>query len=152
MESERSTVACNLGGFRVTLTQQLLNRLRGPANELVNWKRQKLTASGKASLAANYAAGQRNAKLVRRLMEQKRPRMSRLRGFGILVVGVVLIVLGIGMWQSPEVNWKSLVDAGFLAIKEIVRLAQDPFAVVGIIVFAVGIFLALHGAWRVLRG
>ncbi len=85
-------------------------------------------------------------------MEQKRASMSRLRGFGILVVGVVLIVLGIGMWQSPEVNWKSLVDAGFLAIKEIVRLAQDPFAVVGIIVFAVGIFLALHGAWRVLRG
>lgn len=78
--------------------------------------------------------------------------MSRLRGFGILVVGVVLIVLGMGMWGSPEINWKGFVDAGFLAITEIVRLAHDPFSVPGIVVFVVGIFLALHGAWRVLRG
>ena len=41
--------------------------------------------------------------------------MRRLRGLVTLVGGFMLIVLGIGMWRSPEINWEGFLDAWSLA-------------------------------------
>jgi len=77
--------------------------------------------------------------------------MGRLRGLFTLSVGAVLIILGIGMWQSPEIDWEGFLDAWSMVIGDIVRLTDDPFAVLGVIVLIVGLFVAASGLQRVVR-
>ena len=78
--------------------------------------------------------------------------MSRLRGLFTFSVGVVLIILGIGMWRSPEIDWEGFLDAWAMVIGDIVRLTDDPFAVLGVIVLIVGLFVAASGLQRAVRG
>ncbi len=78
--------------------------------------------------------------------------MSRLMGLGIVVGGVLLIVLGLGMWKSPEINWEGFLDAWASIGNEIARLIDDPFAVLGMVVLIIGIFVAVLGLRRLVRG
>lgn len=78
--------------------------------------------------------------------------VSRLKAFIILVVGVVMLVLGIGMWVSPEVNWEGFMGAWGLVGDEFARLKDDPFAILGILVIIVGSIVAYHGIKRLVRG
>lgn len=78
--------------------------------------------------------------------------MRRLRGLVTFVGGFVLIVLGIGMWRSPEINWEGFLDAWSLVINDVARLVHDPFAVLGVVVLIIGVLIALRGLWRVARG
>lgn len=78
--------------------------------------------------------------------------MSRLTGLGIGVGGVLLVVLGLGMWKSPEINWEGFIDAWASIGNEIARLIDDPFAVLGIVVLILGIFVAVLGFRRMVRG
>lgn len=52
--------------------------------------------------------------------------MSRLKGLVTFVGGLVLMVLGIGMWQSPEIDWRGFQRAWSSIIEEIARLIHDP--------------------------
>ncbi len=63
-----------------------------------------------------------------------------------------LILLGIGMWRSPEINWEGFPDALSLVVNDVARLIHDPFAVLGVVVLIIGVFIALNGLWRVVRG
>jgi uncharacterized protein YjeT (DUF2065 family) len=78
--------------------------------------------------------------------------MSRLKGLVVFVTGVVLVVLGIGMWRSPEIDWQGFLDAWSWVINDIVRLTDDPFAVLGLLVLVVGVFVAVSGLRRLVRG
>ncbi len=78
--------------------------------------------------------------------------MSRLKGLITFVSGLVLTVLGIGMWQSPKMDWRGFLQAWSAVIKEIARLADDPFAILGIFVTTVGVLITLRGLWRIVRG
>lgn len=49
--------------------------------------------------------------------------MRRLRGLVTFVGGFVLIVLGIGMWRSPEINWEGFLDAWSLVINDVARVS-----------------------------
>ena len=51
---------------------------------------------------------------------------NRLRGFIVLSGGVVLMVLGLGMWRSPEINWEGFIDAWSLVFSDIARLICRP--------------------------
>jgi uncharacterized protein YjeT (DUF2065 family) len=66
--------------------------------------------------------------------------------------GLVLVVLGVGMWQSPEMDWQGFLLAWSSVTKEIGRLVHDPFAILGIFVVTVGALIALRGLWGVVRG
>jgi uncharacterized membrane protein YidH (DUF202 family) len=70
----------------------------------------------------------------------------------ILIVGVVVLVLGIGMWQSPEVDWPGFMGAWQSIGDEFTRLKNDPFAILGIVVIIVGVILAYYGIKRLIRG
>ena len=78
--------------------------------------------------------------------------MSRLKGFVVFITGVVLVILGLGMWRSPEIDWQGFLDAWSMVINDIIRLTDDPFAVLGILVLVVGIFVAVSGLRRLVRG
>lgn len=77
---------------------------------------------------------------------------ARIKAAVILIVGVVVLVLGIGMWQSPEVDWPGFMGAWASLGDEFNRLKNDPFAVLGILVIVVGVFLAYYGIKRLIRG
>lgn len=78
--------------------------------------------------------------------------VGRLKGLIISATGLVLMVLGIGMWQSPEMDWEGFVGALASIAGEIGRLSQDPFAVIGIVVLIIGVFVLLGGLKRMIRG
>jgi len=78
--------------------------------------------------------------------------MNRLKAAVIFVGGVVLVVLGIGMWESPEINWNGFIKAWSTIGNEIVRLKNDPFAILGILVIIVGVWIAYNGIKRMVAG
>ena len=43
--------------------------------------------------------------------KKKSTVVNRIKAAVILIVGVVVLVLGIGMWQSPEVDWPGFMGA-----------------------------------------
>jgi len=78
--------------------------------------------------------------------------MRRLKGLITFIGGFVLMVLGVGMWESPEINWEGFLAAWSTVANEIARLITDPFAILGIVVLIIGVLIALRGLWRVVRG
>ena len=78
--------------------------------------------------------------------------VNRIKAAVILIVGVVVLVLGIGMWQSPEVDWPGFMGAWQAIGDEFTRLKNDPFAILGIVVIIVGVILAYYGIKRLIRG
>ncbi len=78
--------------------------------------------------------------------------MSRLKGLVFLVVGVVVAVLGLGMWESPEISWDGFIRAWSMIGDGVLHLKEDPFAILGIVVLAVGVVMAYYGVRRVVRG
>ena len=84
--------------------------------------------------------------------KNKNAVVSRIKAAVILIVGVVVLVLGIGMWQSPEVDWPGFMGAWQSIGDEFTRLKNDPFAILGIVVIIVGVILAYYGIKRLIRG
>jgi hypothetical protein len=78
--------------------------------------------------------------------------MSRFKGFLVFVVGLVFLILGLGMWRSPEMDWPGFIQEWRIVIGEIGRLVNDPFALIGILVFAVGGYLTIRGLVRLVKG
>ena len=78
--------------------------------------------------------------------------MGRLRGLIVFSGGLVLMVMGLGMWQSPELDWEGFLMAWVLIIDDIARLVHDPFAVLGVIVMIIGLVIAYNGLRRFVRG
>ena len=78
--------------------------------------------------------------------------VNRIKAAVILIVGVVVLVLGIGMWQSPEVDWPGFMGAWQSIGDEFTRLKNDPFAILGIVVIIVGVILAYYVIKRLIRG
>jgi len=77
---------------------------------------------------------------------------TRIKAAVILIAGVIILVLGIGMWQSPEVDWPGFMGAWGSLGDEFTRLKDDPFAILGIVVIIVGVILAYYGIKRLIRG
>jgi len=80
------------------------------------------------------------------------PLITRIKAFIILVAGIIILVLGIGMWQSPEVNWVGFMGAWGSLGDEFTRLRHDPFAVLGILVIIVGVIISYTAIKRLIRG
>ena len=77
---------------------------------------------------------------------------TRIKAVVILVAGVSVLVLGIGMWQSPEVDWPGFIGAWHSLGDEFNRLKADPFAILGILVIIVGVVLAYYGIKHLIKG
>ena len=78
--------------------------------------------------------------------------MSRLKGLITFSGGGMLMVLGIGMWRSPEIDWEGFVEAWSMVIGDIARLIDDPFAILGVIVLVIGLLVGVSGLRRAVRG
>lgn len=78
--------------------------------------------------------------------------IARVKAAVIIAVGVIVLVLGIGMWVSPEVDWPGFTGAFGLIDDEFARLKDDPFAILGILVVIVGAFIAYYGIKRMIKG
>ena len=78
--------------------------------------------------------------------------MGRVRGLIVFTGGLLLMVLGLGMWQSPEINWEGFLAAWSTIINDIARLVHDPFAILGVIVLIIGLVIAYNGLRRLVRG
>ena len=78
--------------------------------------------------------------------------VRRLKGLAISLGGLVIVIIGIGMWRSPEVSWNSLLSEWSLLLDEMDRLVHSPFAILGVIVLLIGGFLVYYGARRAVRG
>ncbi len=77
--------------------------------------------------------------------------MRKLRGLITFSGGLVLTILGIGMWESPHINWEGFLAAWSIVGDEIVRLWHDPFAALGVVVVIIGVSVASNGLWQVVR-
>jgi hypothetical protein len=71
--------------------------------------------------------------------------MNRVKAFVLLLGGIVILVLGIGMWYSPEMSWDGFINSWYLIADEFVRLKEDPFAILGILIIIVGVFIMYYG-------
>jgi len=78
--------------------------------------------------------------------------MSRIKGLTVFVGGVILFVIGLGMYISPELDWRGFLGAWVVIIKDIIRLAHDPFAILGILVMITALFVVVNGVRRLVRG
>jgi hypothetical protein len=78
--------------------------------------------------------------------------MNRIKAIVLLIGGLVVLVLGIGMWQSPEMSWDGFLNAWALVGEELGRLKDDPFAILGILVIIVGAFITYHAIKKLVRG
>ena len=78
--------------------------------------------------------------------------MSRIKGIITFASGLVLLILGLGMWRSPEIDWKGFLGAWKMVIDDIIRLSDDPFAILGILVMVVGFLVVVNGFRRLVRG
>jgi len=71
------------------------------------------------------------------------------RGLLKLMVGLVVFVVGYGMWKSPHLDWELFVRAwrslGVYLWNELTRMLEDPFAIVGLILLAVGVWVVVAG-------
>jgi hypothetical protein len=77
---------------------------------------------------------------------------GRLKAIVITLGGAIVLVLGIGMWKSPEMSWDGFLNSWYLIGQEFVRLKDDPFAILGILIIIVGAFVTYHGIrWLVRR-
>ncbi len=84
--------------------------------------------------------------------KNKTSLITRIKAAIILIVGIIVLVLGIGMWQSPEVNWDGFIGAWNSLGDEFGRLKNDPFAILGILVIIVGVFISYYGIKRLVKG
>ena len=77
---------------------------------------------------------------------------TRIKAAVILIASVVLLVLGIAMWQNPEVDWPGFMGAWGSLGDEFNRLKEDHIALLGILVIIVGVALAYYGIKHLIRG
>ncbi len=77
--------------------------------------------------------------------------MGRLRGLIIFLGGVVLMVMGLGMYRAPHLDWEGFIEAWSLLFSDIARLIDDPFAVLGVVVLIIGFLVVVNGLRRVVR-
>ena len=78
--------------------------------------------------------------------------MNRLRGLIVFIGGLVLMVMGLGMWRSPELDWQGFLAAWAFIINDIARLVHDPFAVLGVLVLVIGFLIVVNGVRHLVRG
>ena len=71
--------------------------------------------------------------------------MSRFKAVILILGGLVIWVLGFGMWKDPEIDWQGFLNAWYLIGEEFGRLKDDPFAILGILILIVGAFIVYHG-------
>jgi hypothetical protein len=85
-------------------------------------------------------------------------RMNKKRIIGVVlsIVGFIVGWVGYGMWRSPELDWASFKHTGGEVLTwfgdEIVRLVNDPFAILGIVVMIGGIIVLIKGIGMVGHG
>jgi uncharacterized membrane protein YidH (DUF202 family) len=77
---------------------------------------------------------------------------SRIKAVIIVVVGVILFVLGLGMYLNPEVDWNGFMGAWSLIGEEFSRLTHDPIAVLGVLVIIVAVIISYLGIKRLVKG
>ena len=78
--------------------------------------------------------------------------MNRIKAIVFLIGGLVVLVLGIGMWKSPEMSWEGFLNAWYLLGEELARLKDDPFAILGILIIIVGAFITYQGIKKLVKG
>ncbi len=71
--------------------------------------------------------------------------MSRFKAILLILGGLVVWVLGFGMWKDPEIDWQGFLNAWSLLGDEFARLKDDPFAILGILILIVGAFIVYAG-------
>jgi hypothetical protein len=77
--------------------------------------------------------------------------MNRFKAVILILGGVVIWVLGFGMWKDPEMDWQGFLNAWYLLGEEFTRLKDDPFAILGILILVVGAFIMYHGIKRLVN-
>lgn len=77
-------------------------------------------------------------------------RIVNLQRTILTVFGLVATVVGWGMWQEPQLDSHTM---GSLIVNEVYRLAGDSFAVLGLLIMLLGLWLVfiLSGPWTQLR-
>jgi uncharacterized membrane protein (DUF373 family) len=80
------------------------------------------------------------------------PLANRIKALVILAAGVVLLILGISMWQNPDVDWPGFTGAVGSLGDEFNRLTNDPIALLGILVIIIAVVISYLGIKRLIKG
>ncbi|NHJ32642.1 MAG: hypothetical protein FK732_07260 [Asgard group archaeon] len=69
----------------------------------------------------------------------------------LIILGLVTSIVGWGMWKEPHLDWNIL---SLLIVEELSRLANDPFAILGLMIMILGLWLifVLLGPWTLISG
>ena len=89
---------------------------------------------------------------ARKSKKKGHPLANRAKALIILGVGVVFLVLGISMWQNPEVTWPGFQGTVGSLGDEFDRLKSDPIALLGILVIIVAVVISYLGIKRLIKG
>ncbi|UCH37667.1 MAG: hypothetical protein JSV76_00330 [Candidatus Bathyarchaeota archaeon] len=78
-----------------------------------------------------------------------KPAINRLAGFIAVLAGLVTFIAGFGAWKNPHLDWSGFVDSiTFIWVwlfEESIRLINDPFAFLGLLLMLAGILVTLNG-------
>jgi len=80
----------------------------------------------------------------------------RVKGVVRVFLGLLLNIVGLALYLSPELNWVGLIGTSSLLlhkiIMEIIRFWEDPIALVGLIIMVVGLWMTLDGVKEAILG
>jgi hypothetical protein len=66
-----------------------------------------------------------------------------------IVGGLIVTMVGYAMWRSPHVNFENFlqftIELCSSIIKEVIRMASDPFSIIGFFVMLTGLSILLIG-------
>ena len=79
-----------------------------------------------------------------------------MRGLVTMVAGILTVILGYGAWRSPHLDWESFTQTfthfWVTASNELVRMTQDPFSFIGLVVMIVGLVVMINGVKKLAFG
>ena len=82
---------------------------------------------------------------------------NRLFSLFLIIGGIIVTMVGYAMWRSPHVNFENFlqftIELCSSIVKELFRMASDPFSIIGLFVMLTGLsilfiaFLKLIGRY-----
>jgi len=83
-----------------------------------------------------------------------KPAINRLGGFIVVIAGIVTFIAGFGAWNNPHLDWNGFIDSITIIcvwlLEESIRIINDPFAFLGLLLMLAGILVTLNGLAKLL--
>ena len=72
----------------------------------------------------------------------------------VVVAGIATFIAGFGAWNNPHLDWNGFIDSITIIwvwlLEESIRIINDPFAFLGLLLMFAGILVTLNGLTKLI--